>query len=144
MKNKIPLGQRSKAVILKLRKEGKSLEAIGRVIKLSRERVRQLERVWGLPARQKILKARVDRACANPKCRKIMHLLPTDRRQNCCRACHYDKFKKTLSERRKIWRERHYRYYHKVMVNRPDFKKYIKSCNDKYQKNKNKKHDRRK
>ena len=135
-KNKIGIGQRNKVRIIEMRKHNKSLHEIGRSVGLTGERVRQLERVWGLPARGMIKVERVNRVCSNPKCLTVMCLKSTDKRQNCCKKCYLAKFKKTLAQKREIWRRKHYNYYHKVMVKRPDFKAYVKRCNDKYQKNK--------
>ena len=129
----------NKVKIVRLRDQGKSLQHIGRIVGLTGERVRQLERIWGLSARGRTLKKRIERKCLNRKCNKVMNLLERDGRKHCCRKCALARFpKRSVAEQRKIWREKHSRYYHEVMMKRKGFKAYVKRCNDKYQKNKNK------
>lgn len=139
MQNKMSIGNQNKNKIIKMREHGKSLHQIGRAVGLTGERIRQLERVWGIEARGYRRKTRISRLCSNQKCLKPMSLLPSDKRQNCCKKCYMASFpKKTIAEKRRIWREKHIRYYHNVMKKRKNFKAYVKSCNDKYQKNKKK------
>jgi hypothetical protein len=136
---KISIGQLNKNKIIRLGDQGKSLHYIGRAVGLTGERIRQLEKVWGLRARCLFVVARIERRCLNKNCKKIMLVKKSEKRMYCCKKCFLSKFpKKTIAEKRKIWRDKHYAYYHKVMVKRKDFKAYVKRCNDKYQKNKNK------
>lgn len=129
-------------VIERLRNEGKTLEQIGAIIGVSRERIRQIEGTrLNLIPRSQIKKPVFTRDCKNPKCTNQVTYQPSNRNPlYCSRECRFSMFpKKTIEEKRAMWNMRTKRYYHNVFKKRPDFSKIVSRNNHKYWNKKKKK-----
>lgn len=128
---------RKKVIIEKLRNKGKTLEEIGTVLGITRERVRQIEAEMGMPKRGHKKVERIEKCCGNPKCGKMMLLLPSSPKRYCSKKCRKDcRLRKTIAEKRAWWNMRTKKYYHTVLKLKPNFKEIVRERNLKYYKNK--------
>lgn len=117
--------------IARMRGEGKSLNVISIHTKLTRERVRQVERdILKLPARGHKKSKRIPRKCGNPNCSNIMMVKENDHRQNCSNKCYLKVMPHKTPEQKRIEHNaRINKYYHSVLSKSPKFIKKTKMRN---------------
>lgn len=131
--------------ILKMRKEGKSLEEIGDKYGLSRERIRQIgstiqgfpKKLIGFPSKQRT--PRIKKKCA--ACGKTLFKLPHTVKNSmtdkfyCDIDCFHKKHPKRTMEYRMDYMRKYARwYYYNVLKKDPNFHEIIKKRNIKYKK----------
>ncbi len=131
--------------IIALREDNYTLEQIGEIIGVSRERIRQLEKVMGLLPRGKgrkkgmIYAERVEKKCQNKKCRKLMTLIPSHAdRKFCSKKCWFDFLplgpKRMTHEQFKVYNNQRMKaYYRKYLKGTPAFKEKTRERNKRYQ-----------
>lgn len=124
--------------MLKLRQEGKSLQEIGKVFQLSRERVRQIGKgIEGFTRSVKTPMKMVEKPCL--QCAKMFVSQFCLKKKYCSLLClQIEKVRKlpTLEQKREKWNAHTKAYYHSVLKHRADFKKKNKIQNDRYREKK--------
>lgn len=114
-----------------LREKNLTLGDIGKIMGVSRERIRQLETIMGLSPRghtgPRVRAIRLKRKCKNPKCKKEMSLVPSlSHIKYCSRKCWLEMqpigvARMSLKEKREYWNKRTRKYYHEKLKNNPKF-----------------------
>lgn len=96
------MNEERKAKIIKLRSEGKTLQEIGKIFGVSRQRIEQLELMYGLPKRGRskaIRVPKISKNCDAPECKNIIFLYPRKLKTQQKFFCSFECNKKVIFKR---------------------------------------------